>query len=88
MADLKDLEKRISAIEARNNRVEADKAWETSLTRRLIVAALTYGVIGLFLSIIHTEHAWISAFVATIGFYLSTVAVSFAKSLWLKRHQK
>ena len=36
------LERRIQAIEERNKRVEADKAWETSLTRRVSIAVITY----------------------------------------------
>ena len=36
-----DLEKRIIEIEKRNKRVELDKSWETSLTRRLCIIVLT-----------------------------------------------
>ena len=34
---MKDLEKRIEAIEERNKRVELDKAWETSWTRKICI---------------------------------------------------
>lgn len=37
-----DFEYRLQAIEQRNFRVETDKAWETSLTRRLSIVLLTY----------------------------------------------
>ncbi|MEK7615775.1 MAG: hypothetical protein AAB420_01035 [Patescibacteria group bacterium] len=36
------IEERIKTIEARNTRVETDKAWETSWTRRLSIAIATY----------------------------------------------
>ncbi len=37
----KDIENRITAIENRNKQVEIDKAWETSLIRRLLTTGLT-----------------------------------------------
>ena len=40
--NLFDLEKRVSAIESRNQRVERDKQWETSLFRKITIAILTY----------------------------------------------
>ena len=40
-----DLEKEIKKIQERNKRVELDKAWETSLTRRLCIMGLTYIVV-------------------------------------------
>lgn len=51
MQDLKNskpsvhLEKRITAIEVRNKRVELDKAWEISIVRRLSITMLTYVVV-------------------------------------------
>ena len=46
-----DLEKEIRSIKKRNARVEKDKAWETSLTRRLCICVLTYLVV--VIGIIH-----------------------------------
>ncbi len=37
----KTLEQRVQELEARNKRVEADKAWETSWARRVAIAVLT-----------------------------------------------
>ena len=42
------MEKRIEQIEQRNKRVEEDKAWETSFTRRLCIAILTYIVVVIY----------------------------------------
>lgn len=39
---MKDLEKRVVAIEKRNKKVETDKAWETSWIRRICIMILTY----------------------------------------------
>jgi len=40
MPTLEQLQAEIDANKARNARVEADKAWETSWTRRLVVLVL------------------------------------------------
>ena len=42
MATIGELEEGLARIQERNRRVEADKAWETSDARRLIIAAGTY----------------------------------------------
>ncbi len=42
MNTVENLEKEIAEIKKRNQRVEADKAWETSWTRRILVLVLTY----------------------------------------------
>jgi hypothetical protein len=43
-----DIESEIQKIKERNARVEADKAWETSKTRRLAIAVFTY-IVAVFL---------------------------------------
>ena len=40
--ELEKLEQEISKIKERNKRVELDKKWETSWTRRLCICILTY----------------------------------------------
>ena len=42
---MKDLEKEIELIKERNKRVEKDKAWETSMLRKVSIAILTYIVV-------------------------------------------
>ena len=48
MENIKNLEQEIKKIKQRNDKVEADKAWETSNFRKIIIAILTYFVIVLF----------------------------------------
>ena len=79
------LEERVSRIEERNQAVEADKAWETSWTRRLLIAIFTYVAIGIFLSVIKIDRPWLSAIVPAIGFTLSTLTMPFFKKEWVKR---
>ena len=74
-------------IKERNARVEADKAWETSLARKILVAILTYIVIVLFFAVAGLAKPLINAIVPTLGFLLSILSVSYFKILWLK-HQK
>jgi peptidoglycan/LPS O-acetylase OafA/YrhL len=81
---MKDLEQRVEAIEARNEKVEQDKAWEVSWTRRISIAALTYGVIVVYLFVINNNSPWINAAVPVVGFMLSTLAMSRVKAIWQK----
>ncbi len=85
---MSDLNKRVAAIEERNRRVEADKAWEISWTRRILIAVLTYLLIGSFLFVIENERPWVNALVPAAGFLLSTLAVGIAKRQWLRRRPK
>lgn len=44
-----EIEKELIAIKERNWRVEMDKAWEISWTRRLFIAVATYVIAGVWL---------------------------------------
>lgn len=84
MTSINDLEKEILAIKNRNKKVEIDKAWETSLTRKIILIVFTYIAIGLYLQVINIDYPWLNAIVPSIGFLLSTLTLSFLKKLWEK----
>lgn len=73
----------IETIKERNKRVERDKAWETSKTRRIIVALMTYIVIVIFLWSINAPNPWLNAIVPTVGFILSTLTLPFFKRFWI-----
>ena len=45
--ELKNLEKEIENIKERNKKVELDKSWETSWTRKICIMILTYIVVDL-----------------------------------------
>ena len=83
-----DLEKRISAIEDRNKRVEKDKKWETSYTRRILLITFTYLAISLYLNAINVNNPWLNAIVPSIGLWLSTLTLPFFKKLWEKNIHK
>lgn len=79
-----DIKQELAKIIERNKKVEADKAWETSFTRRLIIAVMTYLLIVLFLWIIKIPYPWLNALVPAIAFLLSTLTLPFFKKFWLK----
>ena len=79
------LEKRIELIEERNKRVEGDKAWETSLLRRVLIIVLTYVFAVLYLTVAETSNPFLGAVVPCAGFFLSTLTIDFIKKRWLKK---
>jgi len=78
----------IKKIKERNLRVEADKAWETSRTRKAIIAVLTYLVVVVFLHVINDPNPWFNAAVPTAGFMLSTLSLDIFKRIWLNKVYK
>lgn len=83
-----DIEKEIGIIKERNQRVEGDKAWETSWTRRLFIALGTYLIAALWLILISDTSPWLKAFVPSVGYLLSTLSLSFVKKWWLGKYEK
>lgn len=78
------MKKQISQIQERNKKVEADKAWETSKTRRAIISIITYVVAVTFLKLIDAPNPFLNALVPVLGFILSTLTLQFFKKIWLK----
>ncbi len=77
----------LQEIQERNKRVEIDKAFEKSLTRRAFIAFITYCTASLFLWIIHVEQPYINALVPTGGYLLSTLSLPSLKAWWIKHTQ-
>ncbi len=81
---MKDLEKRIEMIETRNKRVELDKRWKTSFTRRISICVLIYIVVLLFSHLINKgNNIFLSSLVPVIGFTLSTLSLGIIRKIWL-----
>lgn len=78
----------IEAIQKRNARVEADKAWETSWARRLCIALMTYIIAAIYMQSVGLGNAFLGAMVPTGGYLLSTVSLPFAKNYWLNHFYK
>ena len=77
------IEKEIQNIKERNKRVEKDKAWETSLTRRVCIMILTY-IVVLFYSYMvkNITSIWVSSLIPVIGFALSTLSLKIIRKIW------
>lgn len=76
------------AIEERNLRVEADKDWETSWARKLLLVLFTYIAIGAYLHVIAVARPWTNAIVPAVAFTITTLTMPYFKSLWMKGRQK
>lgn len=74
----------LQALQQRNAKVEADKAWETSWTRKLIITALTYIIVASYLTILGMERVYLHALVPAGGYFLSTLSLPFFKQYWIK----
>ncbi|KKW11581.1 MAG: hypothetical protein UY50_C0010G0006 [Parcubacteria group bacterium GW2011_GWA2_49_9] len=82
---LEKIEQEIKTINERNKRVEADKAWETSLFRLFSVALITYLVATFLLYIVDTEQYLLGALVPAAGFILSVQTLPSLKRWWIER---
>lgn len=82
------IEEEISKIHCRNHKVEADKAWETSKTRKIVIAGLTYFVMICVMYVLKMENSFVSAIIPTLGFILSTISADLIKNIWIKKFYK
>ena len=80
--------KSIEDVLQRNRRVEADKAWETSFTRRGIIALLTYLVASIWLIKIGNDAPFLNALIPFGGYLFSTLSLPIVKNWWMKRYGK
>ncbi len=78
----------IEDILKRNGRVELDKAWEVSYTRRAIIAFITYVTACLFLQVTGNESPFINALIPLGGYLFSTLSLPTVRGLWLARRQR
>jgi len=84
MATIKDLEREIDIIKRRNKRVEADKAWETSWTRKILIIVLTYVLVVVFFYFAGLPNPLTNSIVPTAAFLLSTLTLPLFKTIWIK----
>jgi hypothetical protein len=77
------INKEIKAIKERNTKVELDKAWETSWTRRIIIVILTYVVIAIFFYSAGFPKPLINSIVPSLAFLISTLTLNLFKKIWI-----
>ena len=81
-----DLEAEINKIKERNKRVEIDKAWETSMTRKICIMILTYIVVIIYSYLVRNyNNIFLSSLVPVIGFTLSTLSLKLIRKIWEKK---
>lgn len=76
----------VESILERNKRVEADKAWETSKTRRALIAVLTYIVASLYMMSLGASQPFLNALIPTFGYLFSTLSLPVVRRVWLKSY--
>ncbi len=85
--EIKDIEKEIEEIKERNKRVELDKKWETSMTRKICIAVLTYIVVIVYTILTNKiSNVFLSSLVPVIGFTLSTLSLKVVRNIWEKKN--
>ena len=73
-----DLNKEIEEIKNRNKRVELDKKWENSWTRKICICIVTYIVFVAYSYIVRNyDNIFLSSLVPIIGFTLSTLSLKY-----------
>jgi len=77
------LETDIERLKERNARVELDKSWETSWTRRIFISIITYVVAIIWLYLIKENGVYFKAVVPTVGYLLSTMTIPQLKKFWI-----
>jgi preprotein translocase subunit SecF len=86
MRDVEELRAEVEKIKERNSRVEADKAWEVSVARTIILTIITYVVATLALWVIGNSSPFVNALVPSLGFLLSVQSLPFVKGWWVKNY--
>lgn len=77
------IEEEINNIKERNKRVELDKKWETSLTRKIFIMVLTYIVVIIYSYLVRNyDNIFLSSLVPVIGFTLSTLSLKVIRKNW------
>ena len=82
------LEKELEKIKWRNQKVEADKAWETSCSRKILVAIMTYTIVVIVMYLLKLENIFVSAWIPTAWFLLSTLTINIVKKMYIERYVK
>lgn len=84
-----DLNKEIEEIKNRNKRVELDKKWETSWTRKICICIVTYIVVVAYSYIVRNyDNIFLSSLVPVIGFTLSTLSLKYVRKIWEKKYDR
>ena len=80
------IEQELENIKKRNKRVESDKSWETSWTRKICIMILTYVIVVIYSYLIKQyDNILLSSLVPVIGFALSTLSLKYIRKVWERK---
>lgn len=79
-------EETLRKILERNARVEREKAWEVSWTRRLSITILTYAIVSFFLRQLGLPYPFVQSLVPSGAYLLSTLSLPWIKRQWLRKY--
>ena len=80
------IEQELENIKKRNKRVELDKSWETSWTRKICIMILTYLIVVTYSYLIKQyDNILLSSLVPVIGFALSTLSLKYIRKIWERK---
>ena len=83
--EIEELKREIENIKERNKRVELDKKWETSWTRKICICILIYIVVIIYSYVVRNyDNILLSSLVPVIGFTLSTLSLRYIRKTWEK----
>ncbi len=82
------MEQELLGIKERNDRVEVDKAWETSTFRTVTLTIVTYVLVTLLLLAIGNNDPFVNALVPALGYFLSAQSLPFIKKWWIRKNFK
>lgn len=85
---IKQIQKELEVIKNRNKKVEQNKAWETSLFRKISIIVITYIVASVVMYFIGVQKFLLNALIPTVGYLLSTLSLSFIKNWWVDKFAK
>ncbi len=78
--ELEEIKNEIDNIKIRNKKVELDKKWETSWTRRICICILTYIVVIIYSYIVRNyENIFLSSLVPVIRIYIINIIIKISK---------
>ncbi len=84
MNEIEQIKVDISEIKERNKKVESDKAWETSFTRKILITVLTYIVVVIFFYFANLPKPFVNAIIPALAFIVSNLSIPLFKKWWLK----
>lgn len=82
------MDENIRGILERNKRVEADKAWEVSMTRRFSIALMTYVTAALFLWLTNQPQFLLLSLLPAVAYIFSTLSLPRIKRWWLRSRRR